>query len=190
MTHMRWLHGLRWRQSTDHMEVWSFSLGWSLRSVTNWTRPGHLRRHALWDGSASCRKGRTSCRALGLIRSSGQRPKRTAKKLEGGRGASSAKGEDHEMSTEVGPEHEETVLVDPYDDDGAVNSPGQGTPEAAGATTEDAREEPRRRPQTQRNCQRAALSRRRALRRHCDGEDGSRRPKESLEYVFSNCSDV
>ena len=45
------------------------------------------------------------------------------------------------MSTEVGPEHEETVLVDPYDDDGAVNSPGEGTPEAAGATTEDASEE-------------------------------------------------
>ena len=107
MTHMRQLHRLRWHQSTNHMEVGSFSLAWSLRSVTNWTRPGHLRRPAFWDGSASCRRGRTSA-------SSGQRPKSTAKKLEGGRGASSAKGEhfprqssgvapyeeDHEISAE------------------------------------------------------------------------------------------
>ena len=49
MTHMRQLHRLRWHQSTDHMEVWPFSLAWSVRSVANWTRAGHLRRPALWD---------------------------------------------------------------------------------------------------------------------------------------------
>ena len=72
-----------------------------------------------------------------------QRPKSTAKKLEGGLGASSAKGEhfprqssgvapyeeDHEISAEVCPDDEEIVLVDPHDDDGAVDSPGEETPD-------------------------------------------------------------
>ena len=50
--------------------------------------------------------------------------------------------EDHDLSAEAGAEDAETaldhedeerVLVDPYDDDGAVHSPGDKTPEATGA---------------------------------------------------------
>ena len=64
----------------------------------------------------------------------------TRRKLEGGSGASSAKGEPFPQQSLEVPQNldEETVLVDPHDDDGAAVSPGGETPEAAGATTETA----------------------------------------------------
>ena len=63
-------------------------------------------------------------------------PARRATSFYGNFGVFFAHEEDHEISAEVGPEDAETVLVDPDDDNGAADSPGEETPLAARATTE------------------------------------------------------
>ena len=194
--------------------------------MTEWTRPGRLLRPAMWDGTPtpwrSCRKGEDLVQSAWPHLDSDRGA--TQRKLEGGRGASSAKGDsflrqrlvffahevDHEISAEVGPEDAETVLVDPYDDNGAADSPGEETPLASRATTEAASVEATATTEAadaKKNGNVGSIfashSAGAAEERHhlgvgrcvdssmgrMDHEDGPQRPnggRESLDFVFSN----